>query len=127
MSADFVQGFLPGPGEYLIQVVGESSYQDALERICGGRTEDGANEFIDAFLILEDTNPNDRNAVRVDISGMTVGYLTRDFAIQYRHRLVEAGYPRLVGSCRAHIRGGWQRGDRDRGHFGVWLDLPYDV
>ena len=126
MSADPLQGFLSGPGDYFIQVVGESSYQDALERICGGRTEDGANEFVDAFLILEDTNPNDRNAVRVDIGGMTVGYLTPHFAIQYRHRLVEAGYPRLVGSCRAHIRGGWQRGDQDRGHFGVWLDLPYD-
>lgn len=125
MSADSPQGFITGPGDYFIQVVGESSYQDALEEICGGRTEDGADEFVDAFLILEDTNPNDHNAVRVDIGGGTVGYLTRDFAVQYRQRLAEAGYPRLIGRCRAHIRGGWDRGGHDRGHFGVWLDLPF--
>ena len=126
MSADTVEGFLEGPGDYFIQVVGESSYQDALERICHGRTEDGADEFVAAVLILEDSNPNDHNAVRVDIAGVTVGYLTRDFAVQYRRRLLEAGYPRLIGKCRAHIRGGWARGSNDRGHFGVWLDLPYE-
>jgi hypothetical protein len=105
MSVDAVKGFLEGPGDYFIQVVGESSYQDALEGVCGGRTEDGADEFVEAVLILEDTNPNDHNAVRVDINGCTVGYLTRDFAVQYRRRLIEAGYPSLIGTCRAHIRG----------------------
>jgi hypothetical protein len=95
LSADTLHGFLQGPGDYFIQVVGESSYQNALERLCGGRTEDGADEFVEAVLILEDTNPNDHNAVRIDIRGHAVGYLTRDFAVQYRHRLVEAGYPRL--------------------------------
>jgi hypothetical protein len=119
------EGFLEGSGDYFIQVVGESSYQEALERICCGCTEDGADEFVEAVLVLEDTNPNDHNAVRADILGLTVGYLTRDFAGQYRRRLTEAGYPRLVGRCRAHIRGGWERGEHNRGHFGVWLDLPY--
>lgn len=94
--------------------------------ICGGRTEDGADEFVEAVLIPEDANPNDQNAVRIDIGSVTVGYLTRDFAVQYRQRLTEAGYPRLIGSCRAHIRGGWDRAGHGRGYFGVWLDLPYD-
>ena len=118
--------FLEGSGDYETQVVGESSYQDALEHICGGRTDRGADEFVEALLTLEDSNTFDHNAVRVDINGLTVGYLSRDFAVHYRQRLAEAGYHSLVAHCRAHIRGGWDhsRGRSARGHFGVWLDLP---
>ena len=35
---------LPGPDMFAVEVVGESNYQDALESICAGRTEDG-HEF----------------------------------------------------------------------------------
>ncbi|WP_222426346.1 hypothetical protein, partial [Luteimonas sp. J16] len=40
-----VQGHLPGPGTYEFDIVGESKYQDALEAICGGRTEDSAEHM----------------------------------------------------------------------------------
>ncbi len=115
---------LGGTGRYEFDIVGESKYQDALERICGGRTEDGANDLVDATLYQEDSNPHDSQAVRVDIEGLTVGYLSRDDAHAYRKQLDALGQGPLVAVCKAKIVGGWQRGKSDRGHFGVKLDLP---
>jgi hypothetical protein len=117
-------GTLAGPGTFEVEVVGESHYQDALERICGGRSEDGAEKYCRATLILDDSNPYDKKAVRIDVDGATVGYLSREGAGVYRQRLKEAGHPRLRGTCDAVIRGGWDRGNGDTGNFGVRLDLP---
>ena len=117
-------GFLKGPGTFQLPIVGESHYQDELEAICGGRTEEGEDLLTEALLVLEDSNPYGPEAVRVDIDGRTVGHLSRENACEYRRRLVEAGHPRLRARCRARIRGGWDRGADDRGHFGVWIDLP---
>jgi hypothetical protein len=119
-------GKISGPKKYEVEVVGESKYQQALEKICGGRSEDGAEMYVDAMLVLEDSNRYDNKAVRIDIQGLTVGYLPRESAREYRKQLKEAGHPQLTGVCGAVIRGGWDRGDGDKGHFGVWLDLPAD-
>jgi hypothetical protein len=119
-------GTLSGPGTYNVEVVGESHYQQELEKICGGRTEDSAEKHCRATLVLEDSNAYDRNAVRIDVDGATVGYLPRDSAKVYRQRLKEAGHPRLYATCNAVIRGGWDRGHGNAGSFGIWLDLPTD-
>jgi hypothetical protein len=119
-----VQGHLPGPGTYEFDIVGESKYQDALEAICGGRTEDSAEHITEAVLYLEDSNPHDNLAVRVDIDGHTVGYLSRKDARSYRQQLKQLGYERIVCKCDAMIVGGWRRSRTDQGHFGVKLDLP---
>lgn len=117
-------GQIEGPGTYEIDIVGESHYQSAIERICGGRSDDSADKYVTARLVLEDDNKYDNNAVRVDIEGQTVGYLARNLAKEYRKRLIDAGHPRLLGVCKAVIVGGWDRGGDNRGHFGVKLDLP---
>jgi len=119
-------GRLKGPGEYDAPIVGESHYQRVLEEICVGRSEEGVEKYVDATLVLEDSNPHDNMAVRIDIEGKTVGYLSRDDARSYRQRLKEDGHPSLTGVCSAVIRGGWDRGGGDVGHFGVFLDLPID-
>ncbi len=123
-SVSAVSGNLPGPGTYEFDIVGESKYQEALESICGGRTEDGAELQTDAVLFLEDTNPHDNMAVRVDIEGQTVGYLSRKDARSYRNQLQQLGHANITCSCNAMIVGGWERSRSDRGHFGVKLDLP---
>jgi hypothetical protein len=115
---------LPGPGTYAIDVVGESKYQGALAKICCGRTEDSQNLVVSATLVPEDDNSHDGQAVRVDIRGMTVGYLSRKNARQYRLRLKEAGHPGITATCSAVIVGGWDRGPDDQGYYGVRLDLP---
>jgi len=117
-------GTLAGPGTFEVEVVGESHYQDALAKICGGRSEDGAEKYCRATLVLDNSNAYDPKAVRVDVDGATVGYLSREAARVYRHRLKEAGHPRLLGTCNAVIRGGWDRGNGDTGNFGIRLDLP---
>jgi len=106
-------GNIAGPGLYEIEVVGESHYQRALEALCGGRTSDSADKKVQAHLVLEDDNKYDPQAVRVDIEGKTVGYLSRETAREYRTRLRQTGHPRLVGVCKATIRGGWDRGAKD--------------
>ncbi|MCZ7599752.1 MAG: HIRAN domain-containing protein [Gammaproteobacteria bacterium] len=77
-----------------------------------------------AHLVHEDDNPHDRYAVRVDIHGKTVGYLSRELALEFRKSIAELGHPGLTAKCNALIVGGWNRGDGDTGHFGVKLDLP---
>jgi hypothetical protein len=113
---------LPGDGGFPLMIVGESHYQDALEAICGGRSGEGADELVTAQVVLEDSNPYDRNAVRVEISHQLVGYLSRPDAVAYRVYLQARGAGVIIGICEARIRGGWERGE-DRGSFGVWLDF----
>jgi hypothetical protein len=123
-SGPSVQGHLPGPGTYEFDIVGESKYQDVLEAICGGRNEDSAEHITEAVLYLEDSNPYDNLAVRVDIDGRTVGYLSRKDARSYRQQLKQLGHGRIVCKCDAMVVGGWRRSRTDQGHFGVKLDLP---
>lgn len=103
---------------FATEVVGESKYQRNLLKICGKRTPDGAEEYRTAVLVLESDNPHDSNAVRVDIDGLTVGYLPRARAIAWRRTS-----PVDRHACAAVIRGGWDRGGSDKGSYGVWLDL----
>jgi hypothetical protein len=109
--------------EYSVDVVGESNYQQALEQLAGGRTKDGVNVAKKATLVLEGSNPHDPLAVRVDIDGVKVGYLARPSARAHRQTLESAGTPHRNATCPALITGGWDRGQKGRGHFGVKLDL----
>ena len=118
------EGSIQGPGDFACEVVGESKYQHHLERIAGGRTEEGADLRKQAVLALEDDNPHDKNAVCVRIDGLRVGYLPRPMAKMYRKRLAEQNAPIGHYLCEALIVGGWDRGRGDRGHLGVRLDLP---
>jgi hypothetical protein len=114
---------LKGSGSFELAVVGESHYQEALEEAAGGRSEDGARVRVSAALVLEDGNPYDAKAVRVDVDGQTVGYLSRRDARTYRVALARASLSDARISCAAQIRGGWDRGPDDRGSFGIVLDL----
>ncbi len=113
-----------GPGTYTVDVVGESHYQEALESICGGRNEDSRRLEVEAFLVPENDNPHDSNAVRIYIQDQTVGYLDRETARSFRKMMAEIGLTEVAAKCNAIIVGGWDRGGGDRGHFGVKLDLP---
>lgn len=110
-------------GEFPLACVGESHYQSAFERICGPRDEDGQNREVVAVLSPEDSNPYDSDAVRVEVHGHVVGYLSRQDARVYRELLTATGCTDSL-QCRGLIRGGWHRSSRDRGHYGIYLDLP---
>ena len=112
-----------GDGRFETLVVGESHYQDALEAICGPRCEEGEDREVTATLICDDANSFDANAVRVDIDGRTVGHLSRDSAALYRAHLREKGFGKSPATCTARITGGWARGPRGAGHYGVAPDV----
>lgn len=123
VAADRAAATLGGPGTYSLNVVGESNYQAGLEWICGGRSARGADKAAEATLTLEDDNPADAQAVRVDIRGRTVGYLDRQKARAFRKHLSICGLRGETFYCEAKIVGGWDNGGGDVGHFGVRLDL----
>jgi len=115
---------IDGAGDFDLQIVGESHYQDELEKITGGKTEDGHRMEVEAMLIHDDDNPYDNKAIKVCIEGSLVGHLSQELAREFRNRMDEAGYPGMSAVCNALIVGGWYRGGGDEGHFGVRLDLP---
>jgi len=109
-------------GDRTVQVVGESFYQNELNRICGGKTRDGHQLPVIATLVPEPANEHDPNAVGVIVNGRKVGHLDSKKAAMLQRPIIEAaasaGKP--LG-CRAVIVGGWDRGRNDQGHFGINL------
>jgi hypothetical protein len=67
-----------------VPVVGESHYQDNLERQYRKNGGAGHDLKVTAVLVPEHENNFDANAVRVDIEGQPVGHLQRQFAEEYR-------------------------------------------
>jgi hypothetical protein len=115
---------VPKSGKFVVDIVGESYYQNNLATICGPRKRQGENRTVTAVLICDDNNPKDPMAVRVEIQNLTVGHLKRAQAREWRQALEKAHLPLVPAYCQAVIRGGWDRDDGDIGHYGVWLDLP---
>ena len=116
--------YLTGGLKFDLEIAQTENYQSSLEALFGPRVARGVKRFETARLILEDKNPQDVNAVRVDVRGKPVGYLNPQDAIQYRHQLITKGLPQANGQCKAAIRGGWISADGRQGDFEVWLDLP---
>lgn len=110
---------LPRSGAYNFDIVGEASYQNALDQLAGGKTEAGVNVQKMATLIMEKNNPVDRNAVRVDIEGQTVGYLSRNHAKRFRKTI-----NRSHCVAPALITGGWKRAG-SQGNYGVRLNFKF--
>jgi hypothetical protein len=71
---------LEGDGTYQIEVVGESRYWDNLRKLAGSCENNAVEVIKTAYLVPEPRNPNDPNAVRVEIDRLTVGYLPRSVA-----------------------------------------------
>ena len=117
---------LPKSGDFNVNVVGESNYQQALKAICGGHTEDGHQLKVWATLVHDDENEYDSEAIRVDIGKRTVGYLSRGDARRFRKDLRRFGEPGKTVNCAAKIVGGWDRGGGDVGYFGVVLDFTLE-
>jgi len=117
---------LTGTGKFSLFVVGESYYQDNLKQICGEYSVDGINYILDATLTHADDNQYDSEAIRVEISGKTVGHMSKTDASMYRTYMRSKDWSGLTAICKAKITGGWDRGQGDIGHYSISLDLPSD-
>lgn len=93
------------------EVVGEASYQENLRTIVGNTKDEVHIHGLNAQLTHEPDNAYDRNAVKVEINGLLVGYLPRQAAKKH----VNAGKGAL--QCPALIAGG----GKEKPNFGVWL------
>jgi hypothetical protein len=102
-------------GRELVNVAGESHYQDALRRITG---EGEVRHQTEAHLVPEPGNPHDANAVRVEIDGHKVGYLPRTLAGAYAGGLAAIVARGRLSACEAAIVGGAETA------LGVFLRLP---
>lgn len=120
---------LAAPGTFEVKVKGTSAYQDALLRISGRKEFQGKKLACVACLISEPTNPHDRNAIRVEIERLRVGYLSRHLAAFFGEWLRMNGYTTMESPCDAMIIGGWEVdefetfGTYGEGAFGVRLDI----
>ena len=115
---------LPTDDEYWLPVVGESHYRDNFRKICGDPVEEGENIETVATLVFDDNNPHDPgNAVRVEIDGYTVGYLSRDHARTWRKTFARLKTDAIT-DVPARIRGGWLRDD-GWADYGVTLRLDH--
>src|ERR1700730_332289 len=68
-----------------LDIVGESYRQGAIRGLWTGPAKTFA-----AILIPESDNSHDKNAVRVEIAGVHVGYLSRETAKEYRSDMGDA-------------------------------------
>lgn len=117
---------LEGDGSFDFDIVGESRYQANLARIAGPKTEDGHDHDCMALLVPEPENPHDANAIRVDINGLTVGYISRDLA-KGMARIFRKSTVVGAISADAKIVGGWYRPrNGSEGSYGVKLDIFFD-
>lgn len=117
----------PAPGNFDFEIVGESNYQNTLKKLAGDHSDQSPDKECQAILVPEDDNRYDQNAIRADIDGQTVGYLSRDDAPRFRRRL---GAKKIGGRqtrCAALIVGGFTMKNGERASYGVKLDIkPFD-
>jgi hypothetical protein len=107
-------------GAFDVIVVGVSFYQEALEKICGNKREEGHALFMEATIVPHDDNPHDAHAVRVEIGGKMVGHLGRKNAIIWRSKMISDNHS---GAIRCPAKIVWDRSYDRAGSYGVWLDL----
>src|SRR6266404_4667984 len=105
---------------WIVPVVGESHFQDALQMIYRKNGGSGHDIKVTAALVPENGNAFDLNAVRVEIKSRGVGYLPREMALEYRAAVGEN-----VGQCSAKIVGGFELEDGSSAYFGVKLNLAW--
>jgi len=108
---------------FTLDVVGESNYQPALDRICGGKCEDGHRREVTAQLCFVEDNEWDENAVGVFINKQLVGFVPRDQAAKVREGILAINQDDRPVLCRGKIVGGWNRGHGDEGSYGVKLSI----
>lgn len=112
-----------------LDIVGEASYQEAIEKVAGQLGPNGATVTSQtAVLVREPNNPKDANAIAVYLlepadpgTMQKVGYIARELAPGYGAVFGMLGGNGIMAPAR--LKGGWRRGPNDFGSFGVVLNL----
>lgn len=106
------------------EVKGELSYQYELGIVAGDKTEEGTEyKTANAILEREFDNKYDKNAVKVTIEGLTVGYIPKTQNKIYHKLLIRLEEKNIIPYVRANFTGGWDRGMFNKGNIGITLDI----
>lgn len=108
-----------------VDIVGESHYQDALIGIFGAYTKSGRSESCQAELVREPKNKFDKNAIRCEIQGKLVGYVNKEETEHVAAHMRKKRISKM--SVTANISGGWDRGGKNKGLYGVEVELHPSV
>jgi hypothetical protein len=111
-------------GTFNVAVVGVYFHQEILQKICGNKREEGVPIYKQAMLVPENDNPEDANAVRVDIEGETVGHLSRRNATLWRSKMISENRSGVVMRPAEIV---WDKGYVAEGSYGVLLDLDLSL
>ncbi len=109
-------------GHYNQEVVGESNYQAALVAALSRYHDPDFGSEVVAVMIAEPHNAYDSMAVRIDVRGRTVGYLSRADA-RAVNRIVEPSLLHAGIPVPGLIRGGFDSFDGVGPLYGIWLDV----
>ncbi|WP_407485047.1 hypothetical protein [Acinetobacter baumannii] len=115
VSLGFESSVNLSPKNYTFEIVGEQAYQKNLKKIAGPKDEESKFVEVMATVISEPFNQYDKNAVKVEINGLTVGYLSKNDAKQLAGKVINKTVP-------AVIVGGWLD-EEDEGSYGVKLEI----
>jgi hypothetical protein len=93
-----------------VYVVSGDEFQPALDRIAGGKRDEGHDAEVVAVLLAapDAGNPLDRNRIQVQINGTKVGYLSQADAKLYKPVMTNLLKDQLAGVCIANLRGGYR-------------------
>jgi hypothetical protein len=106
--------------QYPFDIVGEASYQKNIKKFAKFRGDRDCFTELTATITREPNNSHDKNACRVDINGLTVGYFARNHAESWVRLLNKLEIPEnSIFYVDAVIVGGG--GDR---FLGVRLNMP---
>lgn len=123
-EADIEELFIEGDRRFDIDLVGSSDYQHFLTLLSRSASKRGLDAEFIAKLHYEYSNADDDYAIRVVVSGKTVGYLAHEDSKRYRARLKRVGMEGIIVACKAIVSGGKRVGLFRRSPLGVSLDLP---
>lgn len=111
-----------GSGTFKSDVAGKSFYQDAIGRVAS-TAGDGEVTVLLARLIPEGYNRDEEFAVRVELNGNRIGYLSKTDAPKFRRKLTTEKIGAQVTTCNAKIRGDGAGGKDMKSSYGVFLDI----
>lgn len=85
--------------ENAITVVGTSNYQDALKKVSTWTKREGPlDRYLEAVVEFEPTNPYDKNAIKVSVDGILIGYVAKS-----DHRLMMSKVRKAGGAARMEV------------------------
>lgn len=109
---------------YPFEIVGESNYQSNISQFAIKRDGKGCFTEVDARVVRDLNNSHDKNACRVDINNLTVGYFPRNNAESWVKLLSRLNMP---NSSEVYVKAVIVGGGSKEYSFGVKLDIPSRV